>query len=71
MKYLVGFKDENGQVVDIKEFTSVKQIAEALECTTSAVRKNFRWNYYNGCVPMSKKSGQILFEMKYKITKKI
>ncbi len=69
MKYLVGLKNENGQVAEIKEFTSIKQIAEALDCTTSAVRKNFRWNHYP-CIAMSKKSCQILFEKKYTIMAK-
>ncbi len=70
MKYLVEIKDENGQVTETKEFTSVKQIAEALNCTTSAVSSNFKWNSFP-FVKMSKKSSQQLFNKKYKITAKI
>ncbi len=70
MKYLVEIKDENGQVSETKEFTSVKQIAEALNCTTSAISKNFKMNSFPFVKP-SIKSSQLIFDKKYNIKAKI
>jgi hypothetical protein len=66
MKYLIKIKDENGQVIDTKEYTSIKQIAEALDCTTSAVTKNFKCQYDPNEKP-SKKISQKIFDSKYNI----
>ncbi len=66
MKYLVEIKNETGEVVESKEFTSVKQITEALNCTSSAVNKNFKCRYNPDEKP-SKKISQKIFDTKYNI----
>jgi hypothetical protein len=68
MKYIVEFK-ENGEVVSSKEFNSVKHITEALNCTSSAVTKNFKCRYNPDEKP-SKKISQKIFDAKYNILAK-
>lgn len=68
MKYLVEFK-ENGVVVETKEFNSVKQITDALGCTSSAVSKNFKCRY-SPDEKQSKKISQKIFDSKYNILAK-
>jgi hypothetical protein len=65
MKYLVEIKD-NGIVVESKEFKSVKEITEALQCTAAAVNKNFKCRY-NPDEKKSKKISQKIFDSKYNI----
>lgn len=66
MKYIVETLNEAGKIVDTKEYTSVKQITDALGCTSSAVNKNFKCRYNPDEKP-SKKISQKIFDSKYNI----
>ena len=68
MKYIVEFL-KDGEVVETLEFTSIKQITEALGCTASAVTKNFKCRYDPNEKP-SKKISQKIFDSKYNIKSK-
>ena len=70
MKYTVEIKNENGEVVDTKDFNSVKEIVEALNCTSTAVSKNVKCRYNPNEKP-SKKISQKVFDSKFNVLIKL
>lgn len=70
MKFILSTKDDNGSIIETKEYKSIREIASVLGCTYGCARKNFLY-FMNENEKPAVKYSQVLFDKKYKITAEV